>query len=179
LAVLTTFLTPRVDAQQEPFFRTILSYHELVLPASMTRLLAQAHPGFRPWQISDFDPDIQQSYKFTGHQAPWAVIGDFNGDGVTDVVIDGHDDAVAYRICLVSVAGDTAYAALTLETDTYPPRGPRSRELLHQGPGVVGTNYDDSTLTITTEAFHDYFFEKAAIMYYWQQDHFAKFDSAD
>jgi len=52
-------------------------------------------------------------------EAPWAVIGDFNGDGVDDVVIDGYTATKELRIVVLSRSGGSQL--LTLEAGARTP----------------------------------------------------------
>src|SRR5690349_10360162 len=63
----------------------------LVMPEALKAAIAAYDPTFVQWKESDFLPTVRKSYPYSGRQAPFAVVGDFNGDGRTDVIVQGHD----------------------------------------------------------------------------------------
>jgi hypothetical protein len=148
----------------------------LRLPAPFERALLDAVPGFQSWTLADYWKDIRTGYGFTMRQAPWAVIGDFNGDGWCDLVVDGHDKTKSYRLV---VWGGQKPKVQTLATS-----GPRPAEgldsvLQYYGPGTHGTNFSDDSIELFTDGFNDYIWEKAGTLYYWKIDHFEQFTSSD
>jgi len=71
----------------------------LKLAPAITRDLQAAAPGFKPLTMADYSSTVRVDYEFSKVVAPWAVIGDFDGDGFCDLVIDGHNKTDAYRLC--------------------------------------------------------------------------------
>jgi hypothetical protein len=63
---------------------------EIVLPDPMRQALQMAFPGFQHWPLPTYEPVLMRLYKITPHQTPFAVIGDFNGDGIQDIVLAGY-----------------------------------------------------------------------------------------
>lgn len=152
--------------------------HRLVLPTATVEAIAENVSGFVPWGFSDFDSDIQQLYEITARQAPWAVVGDFDGDGNPDVVIDGRVDSTAVRHCVWSAQSNPRVQVLSEEVlrESYLPRG---TVLMYVQPGNRGTNFSDDTLFLYNDAFFDYIFERAGSTFYWDGERFAEFYSAD
>jgi hypothetical protein len=55
----------------------------------------------------------------------------------------------------------------------------RAEVLQFVAPGVVGTNFTDDTKLIFTDAFNVYYWEKAGVMYYWEDGRFNEFATSD
>jgi hypothetical protein len=150
----------------------------LVLPASMADSLGAALPGFVPWSLGNYMGDVRQSYTFTSRQAPWAVVGDFNGDGFSDAVVAGHTDTLCATVCLWG--GPVRPATQVIASRVCAPgRDSLDRVLMYVAPGLQGTNFSDDTLFIYTDAFFDYIYEKAGGIWYWKRGEFHTFISAD
>src|SRR2546426_646690 len=107
------------------FQRTEEGGVRLHVSAATVRALQAAAPGFHPWSLSDYAPEVRSHYTFTMRQAPWAVVGDFDGDGWCDLVVDGRNKTDSYRLCAWgSAAGPRV---VTLGTRRLPPAvGPSS-----------------------------------------------------
>lgn len=74
----------------------------LVLPPKMKTALDTYDPNFKIWKMSQFLPSYLRGYKITSHQAPFAVIGDFNGDGILDVALFGYSAKTSYVVVFLS-----------------------------------------------------------------------------
>ena len=80
--------------------------YELVLPPAIKKTLAQFNSRFKTWQATDYALEVRHG----GHQekfnnrAPFALITDINGDGITDLILDGHDDKKNLLLGIVSKA---------------------------------------------------------------------------
>lgn len=80
-------------------------------------------PAFEPWTQDDYPVDALAGYPFSPVQTPWAVVGDFNGDGLTDVAVAGRTDRDAV-VLLVLSAGVRRYRAFELTRVPYDPEVP-------------------------------------------------------
>lgn len=69
------------------------SAHELVLPAAMRPCLEAYDSSFKVWPERDYVPPLLQESEFTNATAPFAVIGDFNGDTSPDLALHGVTEA--------------------------------------------------------------------------------------
>jgi len=180
-AGLVTFMlltSATVLAAQGPRITPVGKDYELSLPPATKAAIERAAPSFKPWRLTDYHSDVRQAYLFTMREAPWAVVGDFNGDGVDDVVIDGYTATKELRIVVLSHSGGSQ--VLTLEAGARTPNtGSRYEVLQFVAPGKVGTNFSDDSKLIFTDAFNVYFWEKAGAMFYWEGDHFSLFGTSD
>lgn len=173
--------TPEPYAEPRPAIgprvELVGSVYRLVLPEVMVDLLRDSIPSFQPWTIDHYDGETRNVYLFSHREAPWAVIGDFTGDGIEDVVIEGRDDDRDLRLSIISQSG--RYRLLVLEINP-PPRPTLAGHFLRfRAPGRVGTNYSDETFILRADGFEEVIYEKAVTLYYWDGDHFAEFATAD
>lgn len=78
---------------------------KLVMPAAMGDAIHKVAPGFVPWQMKDYLPRIRQTLRSSAALAvPFAVISDINGDGVQDLVVDGHAKDQYVTVAVLSSA---------------------------------------------------------------------------
>ncbi len=160
----------------------------LRLPSTFRQAIHQAVPGFQSWTLADYEGDIRKFYSFTMRQAPWAVIGDFDGDGWCDLVIDGHDGSKDYR--LVVWGGERLRVQLLPTSEARRQEkarriagkgagGGRESVLEYYGPGHIETNFNDSSKELFTDAFNDYDWERGGALYFWKDGRFEQFITSD
>jgi hypothetical protein len=148
-----------------PAISKVKDEYRLVLPEPMATAIQRIVPGFEPEELDSYEVDIQKLYRFTCRQAPWAVVGDFDGDGAQDLIVEGHAQGRGYRLC---VWGATAVV------DTLPVRSQRWEKplrsvLMYAEPGEQYTNFSDDSLFIWADGYVDYFFEKGGWLMYWTE----------
>ena len=90
--------------------------YEIVLSSTVRRLIGELAPGFAMWRQGDYPPEYICSYDFSLRTAPSAVIGDFNGDSVNDVMLSGHDASEPIVVGIVS-SGAGAYLVSRVSID--------------------------------------------------------------
>jgi len=157
------------------------STFRLLLPSGMRTLLEDSAPGFELWPWQHYDRDVHSWYVISHRTAPSAIVGDFNGDGVQDVVIEGHDRGRVLRLSLLSQ--DSGFTFIVLQS--YPwdssaiDRHNEISYLAFRGPGHIGTNYNDEQMVLRTDAFEVVTVDKAAVLYYWNGKAFVEFQTAD
>lgn len=63
----------------------------LVMPAAVKAAIEKVAPGFQPWEWRDYLIWVREDFvKWEMPNPPYAVVADFNNDGINDLVIDGH-----------------------------------------------------------------------------------------
>lgn len=145
----------------------------LELPPPMARLLADSAPGFVPWSLAHYTPDVRGWALPKSRSALSVVIGDFNGDKVLDVVADGYDRSRTLQIALVSNAGGWLFITLhahPLDTVPVPAANPYARlgeYLTLAPPGRYESNFEDEPLVLKSDGFYQVYFEKAAVLNYF------------
>ena len=151
----------------------------LLLPPEMAAAVQRAVPGLQTETLLSYHADVQKYYPFTSRQAPWAVVGDFDGDGGQDVVLDGHAGDKCYRLCV--------WGRARPEVDTLSVRACADRAggegsisvLMYVPPGKRHTNFSDDFVFIFTDAYDDYGWEKAGSTWYWKDGRWNEFFSSD
>jgi hypothetical protein len=169
LSQVVTTRVPRIDTKgPEPV---------LVLPDAMAQALKTFDPDFKPRRFADYPSWIRQDKaKLSAVQAPFAVVGDFNGDKVLDVVIDGDDRVSGRRLVILS--SGAAFQVTEVDKERRTPGEVRVGLTLVR-PGVVRSPHESKPLRLQTDAFEvDYYETSAKVVYltggtwheYWTSD---------
>ncbi len=119
-SILITIITPAfllINTGDAPRIEKRSGTYTLNLPRQVQALLRSYDSTFVLWRLADYDSIIQMGYEPNQHQLPFAIIGDFNGDGVDDVILDGHDTKV--RLILAILSSETGYKVLELDRMGY------------------------------------------------------------
>jgi hypothetical protein len=153
----------------------------LSLPTAMVRVLHDSVPGFEPWSMDHYDPDVRKSYFLSFRSVPSAVIGDFNGDGIPDVAIDGRTGTEAITAVLLSERGGYRFIVIrrTGFNAVTAVRGRSIEYLAFQPPGKIGPGQTADSLMLRTDAFEYVWDEKAALLYYWTGKEFKQWQTSD
>ena len=121
--------------------------------------------------MADFSDGIRQSYTFNKTQAPWAVIGDLDGDGLCDLVVDGRSRDDSYRLCVWGSAEGPRTMTLSRRRLKAPAEPMKlaltlvSREELERR---IVVNPGD----LLGDAFGEEVSGKLTRIYYWRNGHF-------
>ena len=86
------------------------------LPPAMEDALDRYNRDFDAWTVEDYRGVTD--YQPSPRQVPWAVIGDFNGDGREDVALAGRTDRDLVVVFLLS-SGRSRYRAIEAEREPY------------------------------------------------------------
>ena len=119
----------RRDLREEPrpaIYRSPNGIWLLDLPPAMEDALDRYNRDFEPWTQQDYRglPDYEPSPR----QVPWAVIGDFNGDGRADLAIAGRTDRDVVVVFVLS-SGRSKYRAFDADREPYDAEDPTSIRL--------------------------------------------------
>lgn len=164
--------TPRIE----------ISY-QIILSTPMSKALRKVEPDFKIWPLSHFDPYTRSTYKFNDehserllrvYRSPSAVIGDFNGDGKSDVIMIGYDKTHEIEVTLLSkkneyevtVSSKTQYNKLPEDFDPHKPVCYTNHlELVEKGQEVK-SGFEEKSLILKTDAFRHEGEKSSSIFYY-------------
>ena len=177
----------------------------LVLPASMEAALQVFDSTLAPRRLSDYarwhyyypcpaPPDCPRPwYQITERQALFAAIGDFNGDKILDVVLDGDNGREGARLVIMSDGASFRVEKLA-PLEVVPPQirqfrtRPRAANEAEHGvgeglslvrPGTYRSPYEPEPLVLTTDAFELHYFEKASSIHYYRNGRWHSFTTSD
>ena len=162
----------------------------MLLPGRMEQALERTGAGFRTYAIAEFDSQIVQvwpgwSYHFDPSQAPFGVIGDFDGDRRWDVALLQRSKK-EYRFVVVF---DRDPVPEVVELARRPLSAEASHEklwwfLVRIPPGEIDvpnweTGSVDTTIDLGNDAIEVVYFEKSAVMHYYVDGRFLEITTAD
>jgi hypothetical protein len=162
----------------------------MLLPDRMEHALERTGPGFRTYAIAEFDSQIVNvwpgwSYHFDPSQAPFGVIGDFDGDRRWDVALLQRSPKESRFVVVLD--RDPVPEVVELKRDPLSPEAMNETLwwfLVRIPPGSIPLpNWDtgtvDSTLELGNDAVEIVYFEKAAVMHYYVDGKFVEVATAD
>ena len=120
------------------------------LTARMQAALDSAFPGFELWTSRDYDAALKASYRMDSLDGLAWTAGDFNGDGLRDVVLTGHAGRRVITVALLSrgatFEATTGIGAAMSAKDTI--GAPRSVMTLRRVPGGTLTGVTADAVAI-------------------------------
>ena len=178
----------------------------LALPPTMTVALQRFDSEFHIRQLKDYPPFLWRQpcrpvpdctrllYRPAVRQAPFAVVGDFNGDGILDVVVDGDNRTTGRRIVLLS--GPAGIQVIELAQMMRIPRSveaARDNPTAQRGgdddgvpqglslvrPGIYKSVWEPTPLALKTDAFLVSFYGKAATIQYYSGERWRSYVTSD
>lgn len=152
------------------------------MPARVQAAISAYAPSFKPWTLRDYVPFLYRQYKCSAHQLPYAVVGDFNGDGQRDLVIQGHTDLQSLTLAIVSPGSkvlEMSRGPLPDPEDWYGVGEQRQKGLWvylsHCPPGVLKRSLgNQGPLVSRTDLFSFNLLGKLTTYYQYRNGAFAK-----
>lgn len=89
----------------------------IALSVPITKALHRYAADFKSWGLPDYPPEQIKNYPYSEKSMPYTVKGDFNGDGIEDAAITGHNQEA--NLVLVILSGSTGYHILRAKEDKY------------------------------------------------------------
>ncbi|MFH1539442.1 MAG: hypothetical protein ABIH66_10820 [bacterium] len=162
--------------------------YTVTLPGKMQKALDEFDPEFRVFAQSEFSYNIiNKAYVFSAIQAPSAVIGDFNGDGVKDVALFGRNKTNSRILCILSNGENFRVydiESFNLEIGMII-EGPENKDsglnifLYYQPPDTVESLFEETGLDLTSDSIVVVYFEKASKIVYFKENAFHSYLIAD
>ena len=80
--------------------------YKIVLSSEIEKLLKEYDPAFRPYNLDDYSTELTNLYPFSPYSTPSIIIGDFNGDGKKDILMEGKSERCRKKIAVMSFQND-------------------------------------------------------------------------
>jgi hypothetical protein len=148
-----------------PRVETMDSTVVLRTPPAMTSALEQVAPGFTPLPLNHFADWIVGGYSLACYQAPSAVVGDFNDDGVLDLVTYGYSDLGEQSFLLLSNSEGFEYIERPFPQPLGGTGGHDTRLIRAEPFTPFNYVYGDG-LELTTPGFWEVYEEKGSTLFY-------------
>jgi len=112
-------------------------YIEALKPTSeMAAALGKYSPDFVAWKIEDYPPERIKNYPYSDKSLPYAVKGDFNGDGIEDMAVAGHDKDS--NLVLGVLSSDGGYRVLVaIDWDYYAKARKYGKDLPYTATDII------------------------------------------
>lgn len=165
--------------------------HSVLLPAEMQQAVQKHDADFKIRREADYLAPILAGYRFSPEQTPFAVIGDFNGDGVFDAVLMGRNETHDLTLVVLSRArGGFRVVEASRGPRTDPKKEWYGMEGNRKEFGIptfltlvkrqkLVSPHEDAPLDLAAEAFQVNHFEKAAVVRYFGDCEFQSYTFAD
>ena len=96
----------------------VQGFKDLELSEAMRQALNKYFPGLILWRISDYPAAQLKGYPYEEKSLPYVVMGDFNGDGIEDAAIAGHNRESNLVLALIS-SGSASYRVLEVKEEKF------------------------------------------------------------
>ena len=106
------------------------------LTASTIAALATYDPEFHTWTLAAYPPEKLINYPYSEKSMPYAVSGDYNGDGMDDMVLAGHNKNANIIVALISAA--TGYRVVEVQKASYYSKSrEQGKEIHYTADGIL------------------------------------------
>ncbi len=176
-------------ADEGPSISTAGGERVLNLSKEQKSAIRSYNQDFQIRKQADYLPSLLKQYTFSNRQLPFAVIGDFNGDGKNDVALQGHDKTRELLIAVLSSTGgpvvmEIMRSALVDPKTEFYGMGDHNEYglwmyLTFVPKGLVDSPFSNQPLKLSTDAFELNYFEKASVLYYLNGWRFEKYVTSD
>ena len=178
-----------LSAGEEPSISLAGSEPTLNLTKEQRLAIRGYNADFQVRRQAEYLPSVVKQYPISNHQLPYAVIGDFNGDGKLDVVLQGYDKTSEILLAVLSSSRGPGVVEISRsklvdpQTEWYGV-GDRNEYglwiyLTFVSRGKVDSPFANQPLSLSTDAFQLNYFEKASVLYYWNGQQFKKYIVSD
>jgi hypothetical protein len=106
------------------------------LTASIIEALAAYDPEFHTWTLAAYPPEKLINYPYSAKSMPYAVSGDYNGDGMEDMILAGHNKNANIIVALISAA--TGYRVVEVQKASYYSKSrEQGKEITYTADGIL------------------------------------------
>jgi len=106
------------------------------LPDVIVKALAAYDPEFYIWTLVAYPPEKLTQYPYSAKSMPYAVSGDYNGDGKEDMVLAGHNKDANIIVALISTG--TGYHVVEVQvTPGYSMAREQGKALPYTADGIL------------------------------------------
>jgi|SRR5688500_9732929 len=178
LLLMTALTNAGAGARTGPHIEPRGGSYELVMPNPMWAALEKHVPNFTIYRFDEFEPSLfrpglGRHSEVTDRQSPFAVVGDFNGDRIRDVIVNGCTPTSCGLIAVLShrkrfVAADVGPPLPQARGYPRPNDVPMETVLRLVRPGVIHSPHlEGKPLVLKTDAVEDIFVGKGSGVYYY------------
>lgn len=166
------------DHPELPRIETQGALVSLRLDDLLQAALDSVAPGFVPHGLDTYGDWISSGYSLQCHQAPSAVLGDFNADGVSDLAAAGRSDGRGVSLVLISSPEGYLVAAES-RSSSIPGAGTQITYYVRAEPGVIDSPMELDSLVLTGHGLHVIIEEKASTLFYWRDGQWREYVTGD
>lgn len=173
-------------ALEKPVIRRYGREYVVYISPAIRDAIDKYDPSFTTWRLDDYLPRLAREYLFTGADAPFAVVGDFNGDKIPDMVLDGH--ASKYAPCISVLSEGSGYRIVEMQrVELFDPHQIRCGEGEYGiseyfglvPAGKIESAWEDNSLMLEADAFETVFYGKGAMVYYYKDGKWEQYTTGD
>lgn len=106
------------------------------LPAVLVEALTAYDLEFHTWTLAAYPPEKLINYPYSAKSMPYAVSGDYNGDGMEDMILAGHNKNANIIVALISTA--TGYRVVEVQKASYYSKSrEQGKEIPYMADGIL------------------------------------------